>query len=427
MEMDPIVLGENYILPGNDVGTKRPNDCTLAVGSSGVGKTNSIIWPTIFRQDKMNPVISCAKPEEGYEMAVYLEKAKQYPSDILDIGYPEHGTCSFDPLGYIESFEDISSLASAIVLAVLRKTNDDYWNRGAINLLEGLIAATMMVRKNPGMYDVLQLFDQTVVEESGNGIRTKADKVFDKIQMSLSDNEDNFAVRKYRSWHNLPHKTASCIRDCLSEALEAVFPEAIRQMMRDKHQIDFERLGGSEKYAVIVISDSMEPWQEAYMNLFFRTCIKQLLRIARNSPGNHLIRPVRLYMDDFSCSARLEGFSESISLFRSAGISALILLQGQSQLEHMYGADEAAIIRANCPVQVYFPGGMDIKSAQSVSVQTNMPLEDILFQDLGRVIISQSGKKPGIYSRFDTFHSEEYREFQTIIHEEAKRKKGKDR
>ena len=52
----------------------------------------------------------------------------------------------------------------------------------------------------------------------------------------------------------------------------------------------------------------------------------------------------------------IQGFANDISLFRSAGLSAIMLLQSEYQLEAIY-KDEASVIRQNCSVYVYFPGG----------------------------------------------------------------------
>lgn len=422
MKTDPIVIANNYILSGDDIGIDRPNDNVLIDGISGSGKSTSVLFPTVARSKLSNPVMPFAKPAEGYKMAKYL-KSKRYITDILDISSPERSTGSFDFIQSIESFADITSTASTIVLSVLEKTNDDFWNRDSIKLCEALIAATLMINDSPSTIDFLKLFDLTVVRESGSGIRAEADEIFKQIEMQ---NPTAMAVRKYNAWHNLPIKTASCVRDTLSSALETIFPESIRSMMGSVSPIDFEKLG-TEKRAVIIISSALEPWQEYYMNLFYKTCIKKLMRYAEQCPGNHLPRPVRLYFDDFSCSSRILDFEIDIAIMRSAHISVMALLQSQSQLEAVYTAEKAAIIRQNFPVQAYFPGGFDIKSCETVSKQMNIPLNEVLYADLGKVFVMQTGKEPGIYDRYLTLESEEYKEYCRIIHREENQPKGKDR
>ena len=413
MRTDPIVIANNYVLPGDDIGTKRPNDNVLVDGCSGCGKSTSIFFPTVAKSNLSNPIVSYAKPAEAYKMERFLKK-KGYSVGVLDISSPEKSTVSFDPILYIESFQDITSTASAIVLSVLEKTNDDFWNKDSIKLCEGIIAGAMMLYDDPCTLDFLKLFDLTEVQEDSRGISTNADHEFKRIERKDSE---AMAVRKFNAWHNLPNKTASCVRDTLSSAIETMFPESIRHMMRNAEPIDFKKVG-SEKYAIIVISSATEPWQEYYMNLFFKTCIKKLMKYAEQCPGNHLPRPVRLYFDDFSCSSKIIDFEKDIAIMRSSYISVMALLQSQSQLEAIYGSDKAAIIRQNFPVQVYFPGGFDMKSCEMVSKQMNIPYDDVLYQDMGKIFVMQTGRKPGIYSRFDTFNSKEYQEYINLVQTE---------
>ena len=55
-------------------------------------------------------------------------------------------------------------------------------------------------------------------------------------------------------------------------------------------------------------------------------------------------REVRYIFEDFACTSPIQGFANDISLFRSAGLSAIMLLQSEYQLEAIY-KDEASVIR----------------------------------------------------------------------------------
>ena len=184
-------------------------------------------------------------------------------------------------------------------------------------------------------------------------------------------------------------------------------------MMQEKPQLDIERFA-SNKEAVIVITSAVDPSQQYYANLFYRDMIRQLLRLSVNCPNGELPREIRFVFDDFACTCPIEGFENDISLFRSAGISAIMLLQSESQLEKVYTPEGAAIIRQNCAVYAYFPGGFDDRSCEIVSKRMNMPYEDILYAPLGKVFIMQSGRKPVHIPRYDTLNSSEYAEYLNV-------------
>lgn len=411
MKRDPIVLGEGYILPGDDVGRTRPNANALIVGTTGCGKSTSVILPTAGRMNYSNPIMNYAKESDGYAMARYL-KSKGYAVHILNINHPDKSTISFDPTMSLESYEDVDALPAAIVDAAIKQTVDDYWQAKAKPLLSSLITATFMTAKDnavPGMVDVLKLFDQLLPHENGYSVETPLDDMFRQLDKA---DPGCYAVREYNSWHSLPYRTASCVRDTLAAALSVVFPESIRKMMQEKPQFDVEKFANN-KEALIVITSAVDTSQQYYANLFYRDTERQLLRYAATCPNGELPREIRFIFDDFACTAPIQGFANDISLFRSAGLSAIMLLQSEQQLEAVY-KDDAPIIRQNCAVYAYFPGGFDDKSCEIVSKRMGLPYEDILYAPLGKVFIMQSGTKPVHIPRYDTLNSEEYREYQTV-------------
>lgn len=408
MQRDSVVLGEGYILPGDDIGKNRPNANILVVGTTGAGKSLSVVLPTVARLSRSNPILSYAKEADAYAMARYL-KFKGYTVHILNIAHPGKSTISFDPILSLESYGDIDSLSAAIVDSVIKQTTDDYWQAKAKALLSGLTTASLMTSgedSEPGMIDVLKLFDQLLPYEEGISVKTPLDGLFRDLEAAAPG---CYAVREYAGWHSLPYRTASCVRDTLAAALSTVFPESIRKMMREKPQFDVERFANG-KEALIVITSAVDTSQQYYANLFYRDTERQLLRYAVTRPNGELPREIRYIFDDFACIAAIQGFANDISLFIAAGLSAILLLQSEQQLEAIY-QEEAPVIRQNCAVYVYFPGGFDDRSCEIVSKRMGLPYEDILYAPLGKVFIMQSGRKPVHIPRYDTLNSQEYLEY----------------
>lgn len=232
MKRDSLVVAEGCVLSGDEVGRTRPNANALIVGTTGCGKSTSVILPTVARMHCSNPILSYAKERDAYLMAEYL-KRKNYTVHILNTAHPKKSTLSYDPIASIESYADIEALSAAIVDMSIRKSVDDYWQIKAKQLLSGLIAGCFMTSKGsrmPGMADVLALFDKTIPCENAYGVEPELYGMFQRLEKA---SPGCFAVREFNSWRSLPERTASCVRDTLAGALSTVFPESIRRMMRE--------------------------------------------------------------------------------------------------------------------------------------------------------------------------------------------------
>ena len=85
----------------------------------------------------------------------------------------------------------------------------------------------------------------------------------------------------------------------------------------------------------------------------------------------------------------------------------MILLQSESQLERMYGYDDAITIINNCDTYIYL-GGMDLKTCRSMSERLNVPLEEILYMPIAQEIIFRRGQKPIVTQRYNILNNKTY-------------------
>ena len=75
----------------------------------------------------------------------------------------------------------------------------------------------------------------------------------------------------------------------------------------------------------------------------------------------------------------------------------------------MYGSGNATTIINNCDSYIYL-GGMDLKTAQNMSLRLNRPLEDILYMPIGQEVVIRRGQRPIITRRYDIQKNELYQE-----------------
>ena len=290
-------------------------------------------------------------------------------------------------------------------MSVIQKTVDDYWQRKAVPLVGAMIAATLMTVDDATFADVLDMFDRMQIEENGYGINTGLDGLFAELREKAPG---SYAVREFYNFRSLPVKTASCVRDTAAACLSAMYPESLRKLMRSKKSINFEQLA-TDKTALFIITSPVNTSLACFANLVYGTAIKQLLTFAAECPDYRLPREVRLVFDDFAVGSKIHNFANYMSIFRSAGISAIILLQSESQLYSLYGEQDGQTIINNVSTYCYFSGGMDLTTCEHVAKRINKSLDVVLYSPLDRIYIMQAGQKPKITNRYPIMEDERFR------------------
>lgn len=404
MEKEKVILGENccYSADSNETGL---NNNVIVCGGSGSGKTMSVSESRLL-ETKTSSMIATVTKRRIVNKYMPLFKKRGY--EILDLNFanPLESTCAYDPLEYVGSYSDINFLSKSVVKSDPQKDNsvaDPYWDEAATSLLNAETAYTLMTKDNATFADVLELHDSLVLDEGGGTIRTSLDSKFDYI---ASKDPTCFAVSCWKSFKNLPIKTAGCVYGTLNTTLDAIFTPEIRKMMKTKKKVDFEELA-TKKTILFVTTSAVNPALHSFVNMFYAQAFKQLFEYAENRPDGVLPIPVHVLCDDFATGSRVLNFPEYISIFREKGISVTLLLQSESQLEQMYGTDNATTIINNCDSYIYL-GGMDLRTAQNISLRLNAPLDEVLYMPIGQEVLFRRGQRPIVTRRYDIQKNDVY-------------------
>lgn len=260
-----------------------------------------------------------------------------------------------------------------------------------------------MTKDNATFADVLEMHDSLTMDESGSMLKTSLDEKF--LYITLKD-QNCFAVSCWKSFKNLPIKTAGCVFGTLNTTIDTIFSPELRKMIATKKKVDFEKLA-TKKTILFVITSAVNPAIHCFVNMFYAQAFKQLFEYAENRPDGVLPIPVHVLCDDFATGSRVLNFREYISIFREKGISVTLLLQSESQLEQMYGSDNATTIINNCDSYIYM-GGMDLRTAHNISLRLNAPLDEVLYMPIGQEVLFRRGQRPIITQRYDIQKNEVY-------------------
>lgn len=401
---DKMVLGENAVYSTDSRKTGLNNN-VIVCGSTGCGKTVSIAEPLLLETHNSSLIVTVTKRRLVNKYKP-LFKSRGYTVKDMNFISPTDSDIAFDPLKYITSYQDIAFLAESIVLSNPKKRSansaDPYWDQAAISLLSAEIAYILMTKQDGRLSDVLSLHDSIDYKESEGQLVTSLDAKFKRIE----ERGPNFATSCWKSFHQLPIKTAACVFGTLNASIATIFNPELRAMIATKETLDFERLA-SEKTVLFISSSAVNTALHCFINMIYAQAFKSLFEFAESLPESVLPIPVHVLCDDFATGSPILMFPEYISIFREKRISATILIQSESQLENMYGSDNATTILNNADTYVYM-GGMDLRTCRSISERLNAPLEDVLSMPIGQEYIFRRGQKPIVTQRYNVLQDRLY-------------------
>lgn len=363
------------------------NNNVQIVGGTGTGKSSTILEPNV-RQMLGSMILSDPK---GTLFKKYMKTLQEhgYSVHLVDFAHPEKGV-HYNPLVNIRSTQDILKIASVIVNEKKSAGTraDPYWDSMTLLYLSALIAYMVETRYEPFNFKgILQLMR----EGTRNDEDDKASTLSQRFARLRAQSPESWACAQFDNVDAAPYKTYDTIRSTLAAKFAKFDTEEVRQMMSG-NDIDFKDIGKRKTAVFVTVSDTDRSMDDL-ANLFFTQAMQALCDFADNEcEGSRLPVPVRFILDDFATNCRIDEFPRIISTIRSRGISAMLMLQAESQLTQYYGED-GKTITANCDTYVYL-GGNDVETAKAISERSNKPLSSILYMPVGSCWVFRRGEQP---------------------------------
>lgn len=393
-EYGKMILAENqeYSL---DCYETQLNNNVLVVGTTGAGKTRSIVTPNLLEATG-SYIVSDPKGNLYNKYRDYLRE-KGYVVKKLDFTNPADSD-KYNFFNYINSTQDIVSTAHMLIYGEGRGNHvDPFWDQAAQLLLQALIAYLKEGCKpdEQNLHYLLKLV--TICYSSGD--MDHQNSVMDRIIKEYAKlNPDSYAVSTYDKFRVAASKTLRSILITVNAKM-GLFDTPEIKSMTEEDEMDIPSIGQQKTAVFVVVSDtdrSMDP----LVNIFFTQAMNQLCRYAdKHCEDNRLPVPVRFILDDFATNCKIGEFPRMISSIRSRGISTMLMIQAESQLTHCYGEDGQTII-GNCDTYVYL-GTNDVKTAQAVAERADVPMRKILYMPVGTNWIFRRGQNPINGKNFD--------------------------
>ena len=388
MGKNEMIIAEGVSYSLNCYETKLNNN-VLVVGTSGAGKTRSIVTPNLL-QATGSYIVSDPKGNLYEKYGPYL-KNQGYEVKKLDFTDPEN-SAHYNFFKYIRKTQDINKISHMIIYSKGQDgyKPDPFWDEASELLLQALIAYLYegFRSSEQNLRSVQKLIDACNIDENDSGRTTILDKLMEAHEKEY---EDSYAVSQYKKFRVAAGKTLKSILISLNARIGQFDTPELRELTK----YDTIRISGigMKPTAVFVVVSDTDRSLDGLANLFFTQAMNELCWQAdKRCKGNTLPVPVRFILDDFATNCKIAEFPRMIASIRSRGISTMLMIQSEAQLEEGYNKDARTII-GNCDTYVYL-GGNDVDTAEAVARRCDLPLKKILNMPVETNWIFRRGQEP---------------------------------
>ena len=388
MGKNEMIIAEGVSYSLNCYETKLNNN-VLVVGTSGAGKTRSIVTPNLL-QATGSYIVSDPKGNLYEKYGPYL-KNQGYEVKKLDFTDPEN-SAHYNFFKYIRKTQDINKISHMIIYSKGQDgyKPDPFWDEASELLLQALIAYLYegFRSSEQNLRSVQKLIDACNIDENDSGSATILDKLMEAHEKEY---EDSYAVSQYKKFRVAAGKTLKSILISLNARIGQFDTPELRELTK----YDTIRISGigMKPTAVFVVVSDTDRSLDGLANLFFTQAMNELCWQAdKRCTGNTLPVPVRFILDDFATNCKIAEFPRMIASIRSRGISTMLMIQSEAQLEEGYNKDARTII-GNCDTYVYL-GGNDVDTAEAVARRCDVPLKKILNMPVETNWIFRRGQEP---------------------------------
>ncbi|GHU86935.1 conjugal transfer protein TraG [Clostridia bacterium] len=418
--------------PKNPAHARNKN--VLVIGGSGSGKTRFFVKPNLMQ---MHSSYVCTDPKGTLLVECgRMLRAGGYEIKVLNtINFAK--SMKYNPFAYIHSEKDILKLVSVIIENTKgegEKSSEDFWVKAEKLYYTALIGYIFYEgwEDEKNFITLLDMINASEAREDDEDFQNPVDLMFEKLEKK---DPEHFALLQYRKYKMSAGKTAKSILVSCGARLAPFDIRELRQLM-EYDELELDTLGDRKTALFIITSDTDSTFDfvsaMALTQLFNTLCTK-----ADDEYGGRLPVHVRCLLDEFA-NVKVPDMQRLISTIRSREISAVLVVQAQSQLKAIY-KDHADTIVGNCDTTLFLGGkekgtlkemaeilgketidsyNTSENRGQSQSYGMNyqklgkelMTQDEIAVMDGGKCLLQLRGVRPFLSRKFDITRHPKYKE-----------------
>ena len=345
--------GITLINNGKEVYVDNGETHNLIIGSTGSGKTETIVKPMVRLLARNSESMIITDPKgEIYKQTCSMLKEKGYNIILLNFREPEHGNC-WNPLEMPYNYfhngnkDKALELLDDVALNILKDPNskaDPFWEDSAADYFSGLTLGLFMDAK-PKEVNISSVNYMSAVGEERFGPKTYLQDYF------TAKGEDSNAYILASNTINAPTDTKGSILSTFRQKIRIFSSRDSLAEMLSHSDFDMKSIG-REKTAVFMTIHDEKKTYHGLLTIFLKQCYETLIDVAQENGGKLNYR-TNFILDEFANMPPLKDVDSMVSAARSRRIRFTFIIQNFSQLNSVYTKEVADTIKGNCGNLVY--------------------------------------------------------------------------
>ena len=352
---------------GKDIWVDNGEYHNLVIGSTGSGKTQTIVKPMVNLLAKKGESMIITDPKgEIYKYSASYLKEKGYRIIVLNFREPQRGN-SWNPLSLPNQYyragnqdkaiELLNDVALNILYDPSNKNESDFWEKSAADYFSGLALGLFQDAKE----EEVNLNSINVMSTVGEERYATSNYIKEYFGMK---GEKSNAYMFASSTINAPNDTKG--------GLLATFRQKIRNFstgeslseMLSYSDFNMKDIGNGKTAVFMIIHDEKKTYHPL-MTIFIKQCYETLIDVAQENGGKLPVR-TNFILDEFANMPPLKDVDAMVSAARSRDIRFTFIIQNFAQLNDVYGDNVAEIIKGNCGNLVYLIS-TEMKALEEIS------------------------------------------------------------
>ena len=327
---------------------------TLVIGSTGSGKTQTVIKPTVKLLAKAGESMIITDPKgEIYEATANMLRDKGYDVQILNFRDPQNGS-SWNPLSLPyrmyksgnqdKAIELLDDLALNILYDESSNNSDPFWEKTSADYFSGVALGLFEDAKEEEININSISLMTTVGEEKFGG------STYIKEYFSFKD-PASASVINASSTINAPTDTKGSILSVFRQKIKLFASRENLSEMLSHSDIELADIGRRKTALFIVVQDEKKTYH-SLVTILLKQCYETLIGVAQENGGELPVR-TNFLLDEFANMPPLKDVTTMITAARSRHIRFTMIIQNYAQLNQVYGKENAETIRGNCGNIIY--------------------------------------------------------------------------